>query len=172
MREFFGFLRRLLGGRSSQDARSKPIDTTPTAKMPIIITPTKAQPGCRILQAGLKLRAVESLLLTPTPDSIGEAGVLLEEALALVQLRSKEVKPAREAGAAEVETAEIESPDDLRTKILGFTEHCHRITKLMEGARQIQWARMRWINSYTQTYTSAARTNTWKPTGRTLNIEM
>ncbi len=129
---------------------------------------------CELIQAGSRLKAAESLLLTPTPEAMREVEMLLGQALNLVKRLSKEDLAQPVAPAPSTQLSDEEGRQqviDLRIKVAGFNQHCSRIAKLLEGARRVQWAHMRWINSFTQTYTAGATTSSWNPPGRTLNVE-
>ena len=117
--------------------------------------------NCELFQAGERLRSVEKLLVLPTPEAIREASLLLEEAYLFVQRFSKAMTKETDSDA-----------DVLRRKIDLFQLRCQRVGSLLEGALRVQWTRMRWIASFTQTYTAAAKTKTWKPSVGSLNLEM
>jgi hypothetical protein len=117
--------------------------------------------NCELFQAGERLRSVEKLLVLPTPEAIREASLLLEEANLLLQRFGKAIEQNTASDA-----------DVLRRKIDLFQLRCQRVGSLLEGALRVQWTRMRWIASFTQTYTAAAKTKTWKPSAGSLNLEM
>jgi len=116
---------------------------------------------CELIQAGRRLRALEQLLIQPTPEAIREAGILLGEAGVLVQ-RFLDLANASPEPDAEV----------LRQKIQVFAKLCQRTKALLEGARRVQWTRMHAIAAFTQSYTRTAKLKTWVPAARTLNVEM
>jgi hypothetical protein len=105
-----------------------------------------------------RLQAVERLLISPTPEAIGEAEVLLQEAAAMVSKH----REARDRGGARGEEAELD----------GFSKACSRVLKLLEGARRAQWIRLRLLTSLTQTYTARAEAKNWSFSRGTINVRM
>lgn len=105
-----------------------------------------------------RLQAVERVLLSPTPQAIGEAEVLLHEAAAVVAEHREE----RDRNGARGERAEVDR----------FRKACDRVAKLLEGARRAQWIRLRLLSSLTQTYTARAEAKNWSPWRGTVNVRM
>ncbi len=102
-----------------------------------------------------RLHSIEQLLLRPTPQAIFDADVLLQEVSSLIADcgRSAE-KGNMEAG------------------IRDFRILCARVAKLLEGARRVQWIRMRLITSLTESYTARAEKKIWTPPRTTVNVRM
>lgn len=109
--------------------------------------------------AAERLHRIEQLLLDPTAEAIREAEVLLQEvAIAVAEHGAKR-------GASAISGDERAKADQLRVV-------CNRVTKLLEGARRVQWIRMRLITSLTHTYTAHAEGKTWSPPRGTINVRM
>lgn len=108
--------------------------------------------------AAERLHKIEQLLLCPTPEAIRETDVLLRELAVFV---SGHVEELRTELNREGEKARG-----------GFGALCDRVGKLLEGARRVQWVRMRLITSLTQTYTARAEAKTWSPPSGTINVRM
>jgi hypothetical protein len=107
--------------------------------------------------AAARLRSMEDLLLRPTPEAIRTAGALLQEAVALLT----ELSPG------------LNFTDSCTPKAVhDFRVLCDRVGKLLEGARRVQWIRLRLIASLTQTYSARAETKTWSPHTGNVNISM
>ena len=111
-------------------------------------------------RAERQLHAAEELLLNPTPDCIRETKILLEQAALLVARVSKE---RADNGIVS---------DEQRLRLDQYARLCLRVHRLLEGALKVQWVRMHWIASITQTYTRGAKIKSWNPARGTLNLEM
>lgn len=107
--------------------------------------------------AAERLRRIEELLLRPTPQAIHESEALLNEAAKLVADRSLKDNFAGDRSPKAI--------DDFRVL-------CDRVAKLLEGARRVQWIRMRLITSLTQTYSAGAQVKTWSLQSGTVNVSM
>ncbi|MBV9760324.1 MAG: hypothetical protein JO340_07170 [Acidobacteriaceae bacterium] len=105
-----------------------------------------------------RLRAMERLLISATPEAIDQAEALLQEAAGAVL----EYRAALEKGGAPSEEAEVGE----------FRKACNRVMKLLEGARRAQWVRLRLLTSLTQTYTARAEAKNWSPWRGTVNVRM
>lgn len=103
-----------------------------------------------------RLETIEQLLLRPTPQAIFDADALLEQVATIV---------AECARSRSAESSNVQSIRDFR--IL-----CNRIGKLLEGARRVQWIRMRLITSLSETYTARAEKKIWPPASGTVNVRM
>ena len=149
--------KKILAGNSSESQKR---GVTPLS-VPLLF-PSHAGPKAvdEFAVAERHLTAAERLLLDPTPASIRETRIFLEEASALVDRYHKQSR-----GSGPV-------PEDVRLRIAQYAQTCLRVQKLLEGALRVQWIRMHWIAALTQTYTRAAKTKSWRPASTTLNIEM
>ena len=104
-----------------------------------------------------RLCSMEQLLLRPTPQAVREADALLQEVAGLIaELDSKVNLP---------EAYTRKGVDDFRVL-------CDRVSKLLEGARRVQWIRMRLITGLAQTYSARAEMKTWSPPSGTVNVSM
>lgn len=113
-----------------------------------------------------RLRSVEQLLLCPTPQAIEEADVLLHEAAGLLARQKIDHGSGQQlAGPNAPETG-------LEPRMREFRVLCKRVGKLLEGARKVQWIRMRLITSMTQTYTARGEQKMWRPPHGNVNIRM
>jgi hypothetical protein len=95
-----------------------------------------------------KLQIASELLMMPTPKSIREVELLLEEVnfwVREVSSTSANLGPANHL--KEIHAATI------------------RARRLLEGALRFQWARMRQISSVTQSYTAGGKILQWQPAG-------
>jgi hypothetical protein len=163
MRSLLKFLKNMLtGGRGvEEDWAAQKSSTNQQLANQKSVNQKLIDMNCELFQAGERLRSVEKLLVLPTPEAIREASLLLEEASLMVQRFGKAMTKETDSDA-----------DVLRRKIDLFQLRCQRVGSLLEGALRVQWTRMRWIASFTQTYTAAATTKTWKPSVGSLNLEM
>lgn len=109
--------------------------------------------------AAERLRQIEELLVCATPEAIGRAEGLLEEAAQLIAAHRDRVK----------KNAEMDADRELGGRV---RMACERVAKLLEGARRAQWIRMRLVMSLTQTYTAGAQTKLWSPPTGGLNVRM
>lgn len=162
MRSVLTILRNLLQGPVKSTAgRNRPVRKIAGIQLIADSPEERTLMQCELIQAGRRLRAMEQLLIQPTPEAIREATMLLEEANLLVKrfLELANASPGQDA-------------QTLRQKVQVFSKLCQRVGALLEGARRVQWTRMHSIASFTQSYTRGAKLKTWVPTCRTLNVEM
>ena len=152
------FLKTLFGG-SAELNQIPEVASSPRPLAYTDMTVTRSDgTTCEIFEAAKRLAEIERILIAPTPEAIREAGVLLEQAAQLVDRFSQ--------------AANAEDPVVLRNKLDIFQKMCARVSRLLEGARKAQWIRMRAVGAFTQTYTPSLKTETWKPSRSTLNLEM
>lgn len=104
-----------------------------------------------------RLHSIEQLLISPTPEAIAEADVLLHE-------------------VAELMAGFKPGPDAKNTALLAalkdFRVLCDRVGQLLEGARKIQWIRLRLTTLLTETYTARAEKKIWYPPSGSVNLHM
>ncbi len=113
-------------------------------------------------QARWRLTRTEELLLNPLPESIREASLLVEE-VGQQALRIRRILDQRSNSM------------DMRpyaTKIAQFQQQLSRISRLLEGAKRVQWARISWVGALVQTYTPGGRARLWNPFPRSWTVEM
>jgi hypothetical protein len=113
-------------------------------------------------QAKLRLTQTEFLLLQPNPEAIQQATIHVDEVGALVQ-RAERIF----AGNA---TPVSRGP--YVAAVLDLHQRLKRVRTLLEGAKRMQWARLRWIGSIVQTYTASGKARLWNPAARTWTCEM
>lgn len=113
-------------------------------------------------RAKLRLTKTEFLLLEPNPDAIQQATFQVDEVVALIG------RVAR--------TFDSDHPLTHRmpyvASMLDLHQQLKRVRRLLEGAKRMQWARIRWIGSIVQTYTASGQARLWNPAGRTWTCEM
>lgn len=107
--------------------------------------------------ASARLRILEQLLVQPTPEIIRQADALLSEVAVLM------------AGFA---PSQSEKSGHMLNAIRNFQVLCERVGKLLEGARRVQWIRLRLITSLTETYNARAEKKFWYPPSGNLNLHM
>ena len=115
-----------------------------------------------INQARWRLTRTEELLLNPLPESIREASLLVEE-VGQQALRVRRIMDRRSNSM------------DLRPyagRIADFQQQLNRVSRLLEGAKRVQWARIRWVGALVQTYTPGGRARLWNPFPRNWTVEM
>jgi hypothetical protein len=102
-----------------------------------------------------KLQVASELLMMPTPKSIREVELLLEEVNSWVcEVSGTSANPASLSHVKEIHAAAI------------------RARKLLEGALRFQWARMRQIASVTQSYTAGGKILQWQPAGASFEAKV
>ena len=102
-----------------------------------------------------RLHSIEQLLLRPTPQAIFDADALLQEVASLIAECSRSAEKV-----------------NLQDGIRNFRILCARVAKLLEGARRVQWIRMRLITSLSETYTARAEKKIYSPPRVTVNVRM
>lgn len=112
-------------------------------------------------RARRQLIGTELLLVEPTPEAIGQARILLEEVSRDV------VRLQRLALELAVADRAVYAPP-----LLEFQQQLGRVARLLQGAKRMQWARIRWVGALVQTYTSTGRARLWNPSARTWTLEM
>ncbi|MGA7415974.1 MAG: hypothetical protein WBW33_36215 [Bryobacteraceae bacterium] len=113
-------------------------------------------------QARWRLTRTEELLLNPLPDSIREASLLVEE-VGQQALRVRRILDRRSKSM---------DMKPYATKIVQFQQQLSRVSRLLEGAKRVQWARIRWVGALVQTYTPGGRARLWNPFPRSWTVEM
>jgi len=113
-------------------------------------------------RAKLRLTKTEFLLLEPNPDAIQQATFQVEEVAALI---------ARVERGLENDRSLTRRMPYVAT-MLDLCQQLKRVRRLLDGAKRMQWARIRWIGSIVQTYTAAGKTRLWNPAPRTWTCEM
>ena len=113
-------------------------------------------------QARWRLTRTEELLLNPLPESIREANLLVEEVGQQV-LRVRRILDRRSKSM---------DMQPYATRIVQFQQQLTRVSRLLEGAKRVQWARIRWVGALVQTYTPGGRARLWNPFPRNWTVEM
>jgi hypothetical protein len=115
-----------------------------------------------IERAKLRLTRTAFLLLEPNPEAIEEAALHVDEVVELVQRVDHmfAARPHRVSRAPYIAT------------VLDLHQQVKRVRRLLEGARRMQWARIRWMGSIVQTYTASGKARLWNPAARTWTCEM
>ena len=111
-------------------------------------------------QAKLRLTQTELLLLEPNPEAIQQATFHVDEVGALVQ-RAERLFAGTPVSRGPYVAA-----------VLDLHQRLKRVRTLLEGAKRMQWARLRWIGSIVQTYTASGKARLWNPAARTWTCEM
>lgn len=113
-------------------------------------------------RARLRLTETEFLLLEPNPEAIQEVTFHVDELVELVRrvdrMFATNANPAPRA--------------PYTASVLDLHQQLKRVRKLLEGAKRMQWARIRWIGSIVQTYTAAGKARLFNPAARTWTCEM
>ncbi len=104
-----------------------------------------------------RLEQAGQLLLSPTPEAVRDAGLLLEDA-------SETLK--REC------TSSIDSAGDMAAQIQEVERIMVRTRQLLEGAARVQWARLRKITAVTQSYAPGGVLSKWQPSSPTLDVQV
>lgn len=142
------------------DAANPPIASNQTAD---VEPPPGVDPLLWALdQARWRLTRTEELLLNPLPEAIREASLLVEE-VGQQALRVRRILDRR-SNAIDVQP---HGP-----KIIQFQQQLSRVSRLLEGAKRVQWARIRWVGALVQTYTPGGRARLWNPFPRSWTVEM
>ncbi len=113
-------------------------------------------------QARWRLTRTEELLLNPLPESVREANLLVEEVGQQV-LRIRRILDPR-SKSVDVQPYAV--------RITEFQQQLSRVSRLLEGAKRVQWARIRWVGALVQTYTPGGRARLWNPFPRSWTVEM
>jgi hypothetical protein len=113
-------------------------------------------------QARWRLTRTEELLLNPLPESIREADLLVEEVGQQVQRVRRILERQSESMDGQPYAA----------KIVELQKQLGRVSRLLEGAKRVQWARIRWVGALVQTYTPGGRARLWNPFPRSWTVEM
>jgi hypothetical protein len=113
-------------------------------------------------QAKLRLTQTEFLLLEPDPEAIQQATFHVNEVSALVQ-RAVRIFGGNASPVSRVPYV---------ATVLDLHRRLKRVRTLLEGAKRMQWARIRWIGSIVQTYTASGKARLWNPAARTWTCEM
>lgn len=113
-------------------------------------------------QARWRLARTEELLLNPSPDSIREVSLLVEEV-------GQQVLRIRHAFERRSGSMDVQPYSE---RISEFQQQMRRVSRLLEGAKRVQWARIRWIGALVQTYTPGGRARLWNPFPRQWTLEM
>lgn len=92
-----------------------------------------------------KLSAAGRLLIVPTPGSVCQVSLVLED------VQGRMAKLGREAGE--------HHPEQIRT----LHGELSRIRTLVEGALRVQWTQMRAVMALTQSYSPGGRITHWQP---------
>jgi hypothetical protein len=92
-----------------------------------------------------KLSAVSQLLVVPTPGSVYQVSLMLED------VQGRMARLNREAGRRH--------PDQVRT----LQGELGRVRTLVEGAMRVQWTQMRAVMALTQSYSPGGRVSHWQP---------
>jgi hypothetical protein len=131
-----------------------------------LMTPLEPPPNVDPFQWSLdrarrQLIGTELLLVEPTPEAIAQARILLEEV-------------SRDVLRLQRLASELEDPDraGFTPPLLEFQQQLSRVSRLLQGAKRMQWARIRWVGALVQTYTSTGRARLWSPTAKTWTLEM
>jgi len=112
-------------------------------------------------RARRQLIGTELLLVEPSPEAIIQARILLEEVTRDV------VRLQRLASELAVTDRAVYAPP-----LLEFQQQLGRVARLLQGAKRMQWARIRWVGALVQTYTSAGRARLWNPSSKTWTLDM
>ncbi len=113
-------------------------------------------------QARWRLTRTEELLLNPLPESVREANLLVEEVAQQV-LRIRRILDPQSKSLDVLPYA---------VRITEFQQQLGRVSRLLEGAKRVQWARIRWVGALVQTYTPGGRARLWNPFPRSWTVEM
>jgi hypothetical protein len=112
-------------------------------------------------RAKLQLSGTEMLLLEPTPEAISQARMLIDGITADV------IRIQRLAADIDVEQRAAYAP-----LLQEFQAQLVRVGRLLEGAKRMQWARIRWVGALVQTYTASGKARLWNPASKTWTLEM
>jgi hypothetical protein len=148
--------------------RSRPLSTSlisPSLELPMegYQPPEGVDPiDWSLGQAKLRLTQTEFLLLEPDPEAIQQATFHVNEVSALVQ-RAVRIFGGNASPISRVPYV---------ATVLDLHRRLKRVRTLLEGAKRMQWARIRWIGSIVQTYTASGKARLWNPAARTWTCEM
>jgi hypothetical protein len=92
-----------------------------------------------------RLGLARQLLIVPTPGSVCQVGLVLED------VQGRMAKLNREPGKHD--------PDQVRS----LQGELGRVRSLVEGALRMQWAQMRDVMALTQSYSPGGRVSHWQP---------
>ncbi len=95
------------------------------------------------------------LLVHPTPAVIRDISLLLEEAT----VRLQQLKSTAQEDEGRFDAEKLN--DDLR-----------KFRCLVEGARRVQWSRMRTVIALTQSYAPGGKVSRWQPTSPKVNLQV
>jgi len=109
-----------------------------------------------LLHVTRRLEQVGHLLLTPTPEAIRDATLLLEDAILVLRRDGSGGRDVHSDFPAQVEELE-------RTM--------ERTRRLIEGALRVQWVRLRSIRSVTQGYAPGGKQSKWLPSSPTVDFQ-
>jgi hypothetical protein len=112
------------------------------------IFPVKESADAKVLlmETACSLKAIESLLLNPTPEHIREAAQLMDNAAR--HLQRLQAEPARAEWGR----------DELCSETLAVQRISRRVLALLNGALRVQWHRLRRMGLYLESYTAAGKT--------------
>jgi hypothetical protein len=134
----------------------KPVASTPArSRNPVSHTHVITAPA--LLHVTRRLEQVGELLLTPTPEAIREATLLLEDAIAMLRNEGSSGRHDHREFAEQVK--ELERTMD-------------RTRRLIEGSLRVQWVRLRKITAVTQGYAPGGKVSKWQPSAPTVNFQV
>lgn len=113
---------------------------------PMFHTEERAEAKDHLTETAHSLKAIEFLLLNPTPQHIREAAQLMGSAAGHLQLL--------QAALAQAEWRRRE----LCSETLAVEGILHRVLALLNGALRVQWHRLRRMGLYLESYTAEGKT--------------
>jgi hypothetical protein len=119
--------------------------TTPGSIVPTTVSAAHGEAAGEFAELSAKLSAASQLLIVPTPGSVCQVGLVLED------VQGRMARLGQEAGR--------QHPDQIRT----LQGELGRIRTLVEGALRVQWTQMRAVMALTQSYSPGGRITHWQP---------
>jgi hypothetical protein len=102
-------------------------------------------PAGELAELTARLSAASQLLIAPTPGSVSQVSLVLED------VQGRVARLSREPGH--------HHPEQVRT----LQSELGRIRTLIEGAMRVQWTQMRAVMALTQSYSPGGRVTHWQP---------
>jgi hypothetical protein len=101
----------------------------------------------------LASRSNRGVIAESLPEAIREANLLVEE-VGQQALRVRRILDRRSKSM---------NMQPYTVKMVQFQQQLSRVSRLLEGAKRVQWARIRWVGALVQTYTPGGRARLWNP---------
>ena len=117
-----------------------------TAGNPIGVGRTSVPGSSEFAELSARLGLASRLLIVPTPGSVCQVGIVLEDVQDRMAKLSSDMAQ--------------HDPEQIRS----LHGELGRVRSLVEGALRVQWVQMRAVMALTQSYSPGGRVSHWQPT--------